>query len=97
MALTEQQKHDAARDLGNRIFVAPNKPSHSGTDDLMAAVASIDAAMDTVINTIPAAWGTKTIKQALIDNLPEPFKSASTAEEKALVLALWAKAEVGLP
>ena len=67
-----------------------------GTDALEAAVESINTAMDTVISTIPGAWQSKTIKQALIDNLPQPFKSASTGPEKALAMTAWALAEAGL-
>lgn len=96
MPFTAKELHDASRELGRLIFVSPNVTAHSGTDDLSAAVDSIDQAMDMVINTIPAAWGTKTIKQALIDNLPEPFKSRATASEKALALTVWAMKEVGL-
>lgn len=96
MPITDKKKHDSARVLGRRIFVAPSRPSHTGTDGLMDVVEAIDDAMDMVINTIPAALGTKTIKQALIDNLPEPFRSASTAGEKAQAIIVWAEQEAGL-
>jgi hypothetical protein len=94
MALNDAQRRDAGREIGVRMF-------HSATanlnlDDMQAAVTSIDTAMETVINTIPAGWQAKTIKQALIDNLPEPFRSRSTAKQKAEAMEIWAKKEAGV-
>lgn len=97
MAMTATQKRDAARRLGSDMFNGGRlATANLGTDDLEAAVESVDAAMDTVFNTVPAAWQAKTIKQALIDNLPEPFQSGSTPAQKALALAAWVMKEAGL-
>lgn len=92
------QKRAAARRLATELF---NKQGRASTtadlnlDDLVAAIESFDVAMDTVISTIPALWQPKTIKIALIDNLPEPFKSKSTATQKVAAMGLWMLAEVG--
>jgi len=62
-------------------------------DDLVAAVAAIDDAMD----LLPAALDpVKTVKQNLIAAIPQPFKGASTAQQKATVLMLWAMKETGI-
>lgn len=96
MALTDQEKRDAAKLLAFEIFQKLSTIAHSDTDNLIAAIGSIDTAMATVINDVPVAWGTKTIKQALIDNLPEPFQANSTAAQKAIALAMWAMEEAGI-
>jgi len=96
MAMTTGQKTDAARKLAKEIFQIAGATAHSDLDDLIAAVGSIDTAMGTVINTVPVPWETKTFKAALIDNLPEPFQTNSTATEKAIVLAIWAMKEAGV-
>ena len=94
MALTDTQKNQAARNLAKKLF-GGGETANLNLDDLRAAVASLDTAMDTTISAIPGAWQNKTIKQALVDNLPEPFQSNSTAHQKALALMIWALAEVG--
>ncbi len=96
MALTDTQKRDAARKLAHHIFQKSNTTANLNLDDLAAAIGSIDAAMDTVINDIPVGARTNTIKQLFNANLPEPFKSAATPEQKAMALAMWAMREVGL-
>ena len=97
MAMTALQKRDSARRLGSDLFNGGLLATVSlGTDDLEAAVGSVDAAMDMVISTVPAEWQAKTIKQAIVDNLPEPFQSGCTPAQKALVLSAWAMKEAGL-
>jgi hypothetical protein len=94
MSLTETQAREAARNLGKKMFA--NATATLDLDDLTAAVASIDTAMETVISSIPGAWSAKTIKQALLDNLPEPFQTTSTGPQKAFVLWIWAAKEAGV-
>lgn len=96
MTLNTQQKQTAANELAKKIFRELNVTAHSDGDDLIATINSLDTAMAMIINTVPAAWETKTFKAALIDNLPEPFQSNSTATQKAMALALWAMAEAGI-
>lgn len=96
MALTDAERMEAARALAEEMFSKSNTMAHLNLDQLKAAITSIDTAMGTVINAIPGAWANKTIKQALIDNLPEPFQSASNAQQKAKVLSLWAMKEAGM-
>lgn len=93
MAQTAAQKLVAARALAAKMFGLTGATANLNLDDLVAAVSSVDTAMDTIINDVPAAWGTKTIKQALLDNLPEPFKTNSTVAQKALALQIWAQIE----
>ncbi len=95
MALTSTEIREAARNLTKRLFT-PDITANLDLDDLDAAVASIDASMETVINTIPAGMATKTVKRAIIDALPEPFQSTSTADQKAVALVVWALKEAGL-
>lgn len=96
MSLTTEQRREAGRELAKEIFVKAGVTANLNLDDLLSAIGSFDDGMDTVINTIPGAWGTKTIKQALIDNLPEPFQSNSTGGQKAMAISLWAMKEAGL-
>ncbi len=97
MALTIERKRLAARRFVHSVFKADASVTASvSTDDIDAAINSLDTALATVINDVPAAWGTKTIMRALIDNLPEPFQTESTAAQKAAVLSAWAFAEAGL-
>lgn len=91
MAQTAQQKADVARELARRLYQSAT--ANLNHDDLVAAVSAIDAAMD----VLPPALGQAlTVKQNLIASLPEPFKSGSTAQQKALVLMLWVMKETGL-
>ena len=62
-------------------------------DDLLAAVGSIDDMMDALPATLTPA---QSIKVNFVQNLPEPFKSTTTADEKALALVVWALKETGL-
>jgi len=95
MSLTSAQKTEAARRLALQIF--PHDVTATvNLNDLIAAIGSIDSAMDTVLGSVPAPWLLKTVKQALIDNLPEPFKSNSTAAQKAAALSLWSMKEAGI-
>lgn len=91
MAQTPVQIRAAAVELGRRLFA--NKTADLNLDDLMAAVQSIDTLMDAGRNALPVAG---TIKQGFVANLPEPFQSNSTAQEKALALVVWTLAEVGI-
>ncbi len=96
MAFTSQQIKDAAKEWVKIFHADRTITANLNTDDIEAAIQSIDSAMDTVINSLPGAWGTKTIKQVLIDSLPEPFQSTSGAAQKALVLSVWAMKEAGV-
>jgi hypothetical protein len=96
MSMTNQDRKATARELARKIFGEPMVTANLNLDDLTAAVASLDDSMDTILNTLPAAWGTKTVKEALIDALPEPFQSTSTPQQKAMVLSLWAMKESGI-
>lgn len=93
MAQTTGQRRDAARELATRIYVSAGKTAALNLDDLLAAVGSIDNAMDALPSTLNPA---RTVKQNFLDNLPEPFKSISTTQEKALALMVWALKEVGI-
>ncbi len=96
MTLTAAERKEAARELAVKLYVAVQKTAVTNIDDLIAAVGSIDDAMDTTFDNLPAAWGTKTVKQGLIDNLPDPFKSNSSAADKAIAMSIWAMKEAGL-
>ncbi len=91
MALTAQQRREAARDLAKKVFA--NKTANLNLDDLTAAVGSIDDTMDLLPGALNAV---RTVKRNFVDNLPEPFQSNSTAQEKALALTVWALKETGL-
>lgn len=95
MALTQSQELEAGRNLAG-IFYTAGITAVMNDDDFESAINSIDVAMETVINTVPAGWQTKTFKQALIDNLPTTFKNNSTTAQKAHALAVWALKEAGV-
>ena len=66
MAMTALQKRDSARRLGSDLFNGGLLATASlGTDDLEAAVGSVDAAMDMVISTVPAEWQAKTMLEKI--------------------------------
>ena len=92
MVQTDIESANAARKLAATMF-PQGVTANLNLDDIKAAVVSIDTAMDIVIRTIPGPWQTKPIKEALIDNLPEPFQTNSTATQKAQALNAWAVVE----
>jgi len=92
MAQTTDQRERGAREIVRQMFpteVTANLNFH----DFVAAITAIDLAMD----AMPAqANPALTIKQNLVGILPEPFKSHSTVQQKALVLSVWAMVETGI-
>ena len=96
MAFDAEQISRVARELASRFYGQGNVTATMNLDDLREAIESIDNSMDTVINTIPGSFQTKTIKQALVDALPQPFQGQSTAAQKAAALALWGFEEAGV-
>lgn len=80
-----------ARSLADTIFEETDATGHSNHDDLVAAIGALDDRMDAVLSTLTQ---TRTVKQTLLDALPEPFKSNSTALEKAHALISWSLNEV---
>ena len=95
MAFTDDQARKVAREVAARIYTQ-SITATMNLDDLKAAINAIDTVMDTVINTIPGPAQTNTIKQGLLSQLPEPFKSETTTAQKALALSLWAFEEAGV-
>lgn len=93
MSLDATQRRVAARDLAHRMFQTVNKTADLNLDDLTAAVGSIDDTMDALPGTMN---GTQSIKTNFVQNLPQPFKSNSTAQEKSLALMAWAMKETGV-
>lgn len=91
MAMTAVQQRHAAREMARRIYDAATR-ADLNLDDLQAAIGAIDATMDKLPAQLAPA---STVKQNFIVALPEPFKSGSTAPQKALALALWALKEAG--
>jgi hypothetical protein len=89
MALTDDEQLRAARELGAEIYERAIKTANLGTDNLKAAVDAIDDSFDrTTLNV------GRTIKQTILDDLPEPFASNSTSLEKATALTVWALLEI---
>lgn len=80
-----------ARSLGETIFVDVDATAHSDLNALVAAIGALDDRMDTLLSALPQ---NRTVKQTLLDALPEPFKSNSTGPEKAHALICWAINEV---
>lgn len=93
MAQTATERHEAARDLARRMFQVVGKTADLNLDDLTAAVGSIDDLMDALPGTLN---GAQSVKVNFVQNLPEPFKTNSTASEKAIVLMVWSMKEVGI-
>ena len=91
MAQTAQQIASGAREMARRMFgTATATINH---DDLTAAVAALDAAMDALPPSLNQA---KTVKQNLVAALPTAFAANSTTQQKALALMVWAMAETGM-
>jgi len=95
MALTTEQKQKAATALAQIIFNDGEITAHSDGDVCINVIQSIETAMTTVISTIPGGWQSKTILQAIVDNMPEPFQTASTAQQKADAFKIWADLKAG--
>lgn len=92
MSLNASERKAAARNLALDIF-GPEITANVHWDDLTAAIAAIDDSMD----ALPAALNSGlTVKQNLIDRLPEPFKSTSTVDQKAAALTIWAMKTAGV-
>jgi len=93
MTLDAGQRKTAARDLARRLFQEVQKTANLNLDDLAAAVGSVDDTMDALPTALAAA---QTVKANFVQRLPEPFKSNTNAQEKAIVLMVWAMKEVGI-
>lgn len=89
MALDDTQRTDAMRDLARRLFQETGATATMDTDQIKAAVAALDDALDTSLAEMATAVGpTKTLAQALALSLPEPFGSVTTLPQKAVALAV---------
>ena len=94
MAMDTTQRRDAGRELGRKMKLGINgRIADIDLDDLLAAVGSIDDMMDALPATLN---GAQSIKVNFVQNIPEPFKSTTTSQEKALALVVWAMKETGL-
>lgn len=92
MTQTTAQRREAAIELAKRMF-SPSILATLNWNDLSAAIGAIDDTMD----KLPALLNsTLTVKQNLVAALPEPFKSTSTATQKAIALMVWAMKETGI-
>jgi len=92
MAQTTDQRERGAREIVRQMF--PTDITATLTfHDVVVAVAALDMAMDALPGQ---ANQSLTIKQNLVGILPEPFKSHSTVQQKALVLSVWAMVETGI-
>ena len=91
MAQTPTDHRNAARHLAEEMYTTAI--ATCSLDDLQAAIGALDAKMDALPGTLNA---TQSLRTNLIQALPEPFKSRSTAAEKALALGLWALQEAGV-
>lgn len=92
MTLNAADRRIAAKELASRIF-GVTVVAGMNWDDLTAAIGSIDDTMDALPATLNAV---QTVKVNFIQRLPEPFKSASTSQQKAIALMVWAMKETGL-
>lgn len=83
MALTAAQLKSAKRWLGKKMFQEAGLTANQDADDLAAAVTATDVWVDANV----AAW---------LATVPEPFKSATDGDQKALLFAAVALARRGL-
>ena len=93
MAQTTEQRRQAARHVAFKMFVEAGRTANLNLEDLRLAVGAIDDFMDSLPPTLNQV---QTIKQNAIAALPEPFKSNSTAQQKAVALMAWAMKEAGI-
>lgn len=87
MALTEPQRTDAMRQLVKKMFVDLGDTATLNTDEVKAAIDSIDDFFAALGSTLT---GGITVEQNLLNALPEPFVSVATNAQKSLALAYWA-------
>lgn len=92
MTLSVSERRLAARELSIKTF-GPSITANMNWDDLTAAIGSIDDTMDALPATLTAG---QTIKTNFIQRLPEPFKTTSTQQQKALTIMVWAMKETGI-
>lgn len=83
MALTAGQRLKGTRAWAQKMFVEAGATANFNLDELKAAFAAVDGWADTNQASYIAA-------------LPEPFKSASNANQKALLLAFVAMKRGGV-
>ena len=94
--LTAAQQRDTSAHWANINFVAASATAIYTTDDLSAAVAAIDSALDTTLNAaVTAGHGAQTVVQALNSVIPAPF-SGATAQQKALLVVYVIEKRAGL-
>lgn len=96
MAMTDAEIRAVSGELIRRIYVRPNKTAVMHLGHFIAAVQSIDTAMNATTNQIQNAYPATVLETAIAQNLPEPFKSTATVAEKTLALAVWAMKRGGI-
>lgn len=93
MTQDSNQRKIAARELANHMWVNSGGTAIMNLDDLSSAIGSIDDTMDILPSGLNQV---QTIKTNFVQRLPEPFKSQSNANQKAIALMVWAMKEVGI-
>lgn len=83
MALTDEQHAEGMRQWVGKVFVEGGETATMTTEQIKAAFAAIDAWVD----DNQASFNTA---------LPEPFKGAATAEQKAVLLCFVVMKQVGI-
>jgi hypothetical protein len=83
MALTDTERRKVLRRFVLKTFKEMNNRCDMDYDDLVAAANAVDTWMDAA-------------QSSYNSSLPEPFKSAATLEQKALLLATMAMHKGGL-
>lgn len=87
MALTVQDRDDAARRFALREFVEARSIAALSHADIQAAAVAVDDFFDATVVSLTLT-PTQTILQNLNARLPEPFKSTATVAQKATLVSM---------
>jgi hypothetical protein len=83
--LTAAQQQACAAYWANINFVQAQVTATYSLDQITAAAAAIDAALDTTLSAaVTAVGGSTTVIQGLADSIPSPF-SGATVQQKTLL------------
>ncbi len=92
MPLDSTQRQEAARALSKEMFSKPNVTATLDLSDLVAAIGSIDDDL----HSLPSPGPPSTVRANVHANLPVPFKTTATDNQKDMAVAFAAMKLAGL-
>ena len=92
-AITQEQKDEAVKTLSRSLFGTQGEVGDLNTDDLDAAVQSIDDTMEGLASELVQG---SSVAVNFNTNLPTNFKNNTTNAEKGFLLTAWTSAKFGV-